>query len=34
MLKGKAHFSKWDLAVVLTDLSSAPFHPLDLCGFK
>ena len=30
----RTHFPKWDLAVVLSSLSNAPFEPLDSCGFK
>lgn len=30
----KAHFPKWDLAVVLTTLVSDIFEPLQTCGFK
>ena len=30
----RTHFPKWDLAVVLSSLSSTPFEPLDYCEFK
>ena len=30
----RAHFPKCVLAVVLSSLSSAPFEPLDSCGFE
>ena len=29
----RSHFPKWDLVVVLSSLSYAPFEPLDYCGF-
>ena len=28
------HLPKWNQASVLSSLSSAPFEPLDFCGFK
>ena len=30
----KTHFPKWDLAVVLSALTTSPFEPLETCGFK
>ena len=32
--KVRTHLPKWNLAVVLSSLSSAPFEPLDFFGFK
>ena len=31
--KVRTHFPKWDLAMVLSSLSSAPFEPLDYSRF-